>query len=59
MKTFIILPVALILVLSGCHIIVEDIYTPANRLAGSYEVDEWSETLGAQVYFDIFIQPFF
>ncbi len=45
----------MIVLISGCHIIVEDVYFPANRLVGNYEVDEWSETLGAQVYFNIFI----
>jgi hypothetical protein len=55
MKTTKLLPLLLIFLISGCHIVVEEVYSPASRLVGSYEVDEWSETLAAQAYFDIFI----
>ncbi len=55
MKTIKLLSAILVMLFTGCHIVVEDVYTPARRLVGSYEVDEWSETLAAQAYFDIFI----
>ena len=54
MKTIKLFVIILMILFTGCHIVVEDVYTPASRLVGSYEVDEWSETLGAQAYFSIF-----
>jgi len=55
MKRFIFFPAILMILITGCHIIVEEVYSPASRLVGSYEVDEWSDTYAAQAYFNIFI----
>lgn len=55
MKTIKLLLILFIFLISGCHIVIEEVYSPSSRIVGTYEVDEWSETLGAQAYFDIFI----
>lgn len=54
MKTIKLLPVLLFLLTTGCYI-ENDVYVPASRITGDYEVDEWSETLGIQSYFNIYI----
>ncbi|MFC2125186.1 hypothetical protein ACFLU5_10270 [Bacteroidota bacterium] len=40
---------------TGCEFMEEDSYRTANDMLGEYEVDEWSETLGAQSYFDMYV----
>jgi len=55
MKKIKLFAVIYMILLTGCHIVVEEVYSPAGRLVGSYEVDEWSETLDAQAYYEIFI----
>jgi hypothetical protein len=54
MKTVKLLSVLLLLITTGCYIDT-DVYSPATRIAGSYEVEEWSESLGIQTYFEIYI----
>lgn len=54
MKTIKLLPVLFLLITTGCYI-ENDVYIPADRITGNYEVDEWSETLGIQTYFNIYI----
>ena len=55
MKTIKGLFILIIIGLAGCQIVIEEPYEPANRFVGSYEVDEWSETLGLQSFFEIYI----
>lgn len=45
----------LVTIMMGCEIIDENTYRTVDQMIGEYEVDEWSETLGAQSYFDIYI----
>ena len=44
-----------LLVFSGCEILEEDLYQTVDDMLGEYEVDEWSETLGAQSYFTMHV----
>jgi hypothetical protein len=55
MKTIRLFPAIWLFLFTGCQIVVEEVYSPASRLVGTYEVDEWSETYELQAYFDIYI----
>ncbi|MBS0000410.1 MAG: hypothetical protein KFF73_15620 [Cyclobacteriaceae bacterium] len=54
MKTIILLPLLFILIATGCYV-ETDVYIPANPVTGNYEVDEWSESLRIQTYYEIYV----
>ena len=39
----------------GCEIMEDESFRTVNDMFGKYEVDEWSETLGAQSFFDMYV----
>jgi hypothetical protein len=56
MKTFKLLALSLILLISGCDLFVEeDQLDNIDEITGFYEVDEWSETLEAGSFFQLTI----
>lgn len=44
---------ALLIITSGCHIVIEEPYSPIYEIAGFYDVDEWSETVGIEDYYEV------
>lgn len=56
MKTYKFISIILIVFFSGCELIDEEgPYDNIDEITGAYEVDEWSETLEAQSYFQVSI----
>ncbi|MHA2182831.1 MAG: hypothetical protein ACXAAH_15535 [Promethearchaeota archaeon] len=53
MKTFKLIPILIIVLITGCEWIDEDPVDNIDQITGIYEVDEWSETLEAQSFFQL------